>query len=334
MTPDARALHVIPTPDGAFILKRGVTELVVSGEGTEAVVVSLLPLLDGSRDPAEAVASLPEAEREAAGQLLDALVARRMLGEGPIHPDPLQDAFYANFGAPGREAPAALGRAHVALHGTGLVARRLAAALDDLGVGRVTVVDDPGLRTPVPTADGPVGDGPVGDGGPVEGADLLVAASDVGQEGALAAVGRRALAGGVRFLPAWVSELVGFVGPLVVPNETACLRCYQLRVDSNAKQLTGRRALREHVGAHPEVGAAAGLLPPMASVVAQIAAMEVAMALGGFAPAGTTARSVEINLVSFRSAVRRVLKVPRCPDCSEASRHTPRVFRTGPQIAE
>jgi hypothetical protein len=74
------------------------------------------------------------------------------------------------------------------------------------------------------------------------------------------------------------------------------------------------------------------MLPPMAAIVGQIAAMEAAKALGGFAPPDAVGRSIEVNLVSFQTSVRRVLKVPRCPDCSRVMRRTARVLEHGPQI--
>jgi len=333
MTPRAQGLHVIPVDEDRLLLKRGIRQVLVSGAESQAVVRSLMPLLDGTRDETEAIAALPDEQQEAGRALLDALLARDLLGDGqtfPEAPDALQSAFYANFGAAGLGAPEELRRAHVVVHGVGLVARSLLAGLADLGVGSVTWAEEEnGVGEGVPadvTAAGSPGDPAA--------ADLLVATSDLGQEEALLAVGRRALAANVRFLPAWVSELIGFVGPLTIPFETACLRCYQLRVDSNVADIAARRALREHTALAPEVAASTGLLPPMAAVVGQVAAIEVAKALGGFAPSDAVGRSIELNLVSFRSDVRRVLKVPRCPDCGQDSRHARRVVLSGPQITE
>jgi bacteriocin biosynthesis cyclodehydratase domain-containing protein len=164
--------------------------------------------------------------------------------------------------------------------------------------------------------------------------DLIVATSDIGQEAALLAVAQRALAERVRFLPAWLSDMTGYVGPLTHPLETACLRCYQLRVDANHPHRDARRALRRWVGDDPRTAAAGGFLSPMASVVGEIAAMEVAKELGGFAPVDAVGRSIEINLVSFRSTVRRVFKLPRCPDCGEPARRATRTIFRGIQIAE
>ena len=100
-----------------------------------------------------------------------------------------------------------------------------------------------------------------------------------------------------------------------------------------------RRAIRRQAG-HPRVrhqrgkrAPGAGLLSPMAAMVGAIAAMEVVKSLVAFVPSNVTGRQVQINLVSFGASVRRVLKVPRCPDCSELTRRSPRAITVGPQIA-
>jgi bacteriocin biosynthesis cyclodehydratase domain-containing protein len=314
MTPRAQGLRVIPVNEDRLLLKRGIREILVSGHESHTVVHTLLALLDGTRNEAEAIAALPDDQQEAGLELLEALRARDLLGDDdarPGAPDELQSSFYANFGATGFGAFEALQRSHVVVDGAGLVAQSLRAALSSLGVERVTTGQDESDATA---------------------ADVVVGASDVGDE-ALLAPARRALTAGVRFLPAWISELIGFVGPLTIPFETACLRCYQLRVDSNVRDIAAHRAVRSHAAAAPEASST-GFLPPMAAVVGQVAAVEIAKAIGGFAPSDTVGRSIELNLVSFRSEVRRVLKVPRCPECGQSSRHGPRVALTGPQITE
>lgn len=333
MAPHARGVAVVPVGDHRFLLKRGVTQLLVFG--SEAGVASaLIGLLDGTREEDEAIAALPEHQQPVARKLLDALNARRLLTreeDSCGHSDPNQRAFYTNFGPVGRTAPGALADAHAVIHGSGVVTRQLVGALLELGLGRVTAVEDPDLR-------GTPGEWlrddrlEVLEAAPNElsGVDLLVAADDHGREESLVAVGRRALAAELPFLPVWLADMVGYVGPLTQRYETACLRCYLLRVDSNAKSLEVRRALRAN-DAH---GDAAGFLPPMAAVVAQIAAIQIALQLTGLRLADAVGHSIEISLVSFRSTVRRVLKVPRCPDCGPGNRHGSRVILNGPQITE
>jgi bacteriocin biosynthesis cyclodehydratase domain-containing protein len=336
-----RGLHLLPVGDGQVVLKCGVSELLVSGDDAEAVVRPLLDGFEEGLDVADVVMSLPVERQQAAVQVLKALVARQMLpgGSPPAGATP-QDSFYANFGLAAEQVAELLSAAHVVVHGTGLVTRSLVDGLAGVGVQRITVIDVPALRndaggTQIVSSIGATQIDVLGerdeDAAP---ADIIVATSDLGQEEALLAVAQQALKLDARFLPAWLSDMTGYVGPLTHPFETACLRCYQLRVDSNDPHRGPRRALRRHVAEQASVGAAGGLLTPMASVVAQIAVMEVVKELGGFAPVDAVGRSIEINLVSFRSSVRRILKLPRCVDCGEPSRRTSRTVFAGIQIAD
>jgi len=348
MPPHSRGLHVIAVDDERVVLKRGIREVSVSGAAAQIVVGPLLALLDGTREIDQAVGMLPDWHQQAARQVANALVARGLLeadgdgGVATLRLDDPQAAFYANFDEAGRAAADALREAHVVVHGGGLIARALLTALVELGIGRLTAVTEAGLTNPsLPEEASVIGTSSAATAiescsrlDDLGGASLVAAASDVAQEDALLVVGRRALGADVPFLPAWLSDMTGFIGPLTHPYETACLRCYQLRVDSNATDLVVRRAMRQHTAEDPTAAASTGLIPPMASIVGQIAAVEIAKAVAGFAPSDTVGRSIEINLVSFRSSVRRVLKVPRCPDCGEVSRLATRVTMTGPQITE
>jgi bacteriocin biosynthesis cyclodehydratase domain-containing protein len=125
---------------------------------------------------------------------------------------------------------------------------------------------------------------------------------------------------------------VGYVGPLTEPYETACLRCYQLRVESNSTHPEVLRALRDAREDRGPVPDAAGLLPPMAAAIGAVAAMEVVKRLSGVAASDAVGRVVELNLVSFASHVRRVLKLPRCPECSGVTRRGAVALAVGPQI--
>jgi hypothetical protein len=70
----------------------------------------------------------------------------------------------------------------------------------------------------------------------------------------------------------------------------------------------------------------------MAGVIGEIAAIETAKCLGQFVPIDAVAAVIELNLISFSSTVRRILKIPRCPECSDVMLHSQKVLTRGPQI--
>ena len=291
-----RPLAAVGLDDGRVVLKRGVTEFVLAGEDATNVAGAVAAAVRSGQSIAELLGELTEADRIAAVDVLQALAARRMLDPGG------PDDFFDEFGAFGTAAAERLAVSEVVVRGTGVVAAALTTALESVGIGTTSTAN---RARPA----------------------LVVATSDAGDEDALLAAGRAALDADVPFLPVWVHDMVGYAGPLTWPRETACLRCYQLRVDANEDDPAVRRALRS-------APSPTGLLAPMGAVIAQIAAMEAAKAIGGFAPADVAGRSIEINLVSFRSTVRRVLKHPRCPDCAPGARRPAQTVLAGVQITD
>jgi len=223
--------------------------------------------------------------------------------------------------------------------GANLISRSMVRSLLEAGAGRLTLVDHAALNNEVGRLDAAVAQDPRVSRVPeLPGADelakasLLCAASDFGQPDALLEINRVALRVGKPFLPAWLEDLRGYVGPLTYPHESACLRCYRTRMDSNNEDYLTSRAVRDHISGDPQGRSTTGFLPPMAAVLGEVAAMEMIKFIAGFPPCDTVGRIIEMNLVSFASAVRRVLKIPRCPDCSEMMNKATRALTLGPLI--
>jgi molybdopterin-synthase adenylyltransferase len=347
-----KGLQIIPVAGDQFVLKRGIYELLLTGSAVRSIVEPLVGMLDGTPTYEEILAMFPADSRPDVARLIDAMVARRLILSSPA-PDEedaeegaLERAFFQNFATAGAAARQTLQSACVLVAGENLVSRALVRGLLESGVGRVVLVPDPALDnfvSPLARAgDGAWGTGAEGrfvrgpqlrDRDGVADATIVVATSDLGEADVLLDVNRMAIEQDRRYLAAWVADLIGYVGPLVYPRETACLRCYRLRADSNDEQHRVRHAIREFITVEQGARVGAGLLAPMASIVGEIAAMEVVKSLVGFAPSNVTGRQIQINLVSFGASVRRVLKVPRCPDCSEQTLRSPRALTVGPQIA-
>lgn len=331
-----RGLQYIRVATDRIVLKRGVQEMLVSGPGAESILEPLIRMLDGSRSREEIVASFPGHLQTEVQSLLTGLIHRRMITEKPEETlgesglDSLQASFWRNFGDSGSATLSRLRQATVVVIGVNLISRVLFRSLLEMNVGQITVVDHPILNNQlVPPED--FVDMRGGPGGRLRrvpvmpsdqelaGASVLCAASDFSQPDALIEINRIALSVEKPSLPVWLTEHVGYVGPLNYPYETACLRCFNARLDSNNVNYDAAGAVRLHM-ATCEGRQAVGLLPPMAAILGEIAAMEIAKCIAGYPPSDAVSRVIEVNMVSFSASVRRVLKIPRCPDCSEIMR--------------
>lgn len=349
----SKSLQLIRLSADRVVLKRGINELMLSGPGVESIVEPLVEMLAAGRGRDEILAAFPASLQGDVEDLLAKLLRRRLISEGPDGPDgtdgagadAVQGAFWWNFGDMGLQSPQRLREARVVVVGANLIARSLVRSLLEMQVGRVTLVDHPVLDNHLQPLDDAALT-PLRAAGPgrlereesmpseesLADAALLCAASDFGQPDALIEVNRIALRTGKPYLPVWLAEMVGFVGPLNHPYETACLNCLRVRTDSNNPDFEAARAVRTHMTTHSDARHGAGFLPPMTGVLGEIAAMEAAKHIGRFTYNDTVARVIEINLVSFAAAVRRVLKIPRCPVCSEMMRQPTRSLTVGPQL--
>jgi bacteriocin biosynthesis cyclodehydratase domain-containing protein len=224
--------------------------------------------------------------------------------------------------------------ATVVVLGANAVSRAMSRDLLAAGIGRLVVVADEALGADgVGWPEDPRLDRAAHAGEALRDAALLCAVSDTGEAEALYEANRLALATGRPYLPCWIDGMIAHAGPLTYGFETACLRCYRLRADANDDDRETARAVRRGLSEMPAATrTAAGVVPPMTSSAGALLAMEVLKALSGFAPSDAVGRHIELNLVAFGSHVRRVLKVPRCPDCCDSMRRKPTAMLAGPQI--
>lgn len=306
-------LQLIRVSAEQVVLKRGVHELLVSGADAAVVVGYLVDALGQAATPEQALSWAPENFRGAVEQLLRRLRARQLLdaADGAVteRQHTAETAFFRAMDRNPEEVRARLRDATLVVFGVNRVSRALVRSLRGLGPGTVRLIRCPGLD--MPEAAGPPSAGAAGDG-----ADLWVATAEAGSAADLLAVNRRAIAAGVPFLPAWLTAGAVWAGPLRVPGETACLRCF---------------TSRQH---EPDPGAPDGVTPARsaAALCASIVAMEVLKYLVGRPPSSVVGRSHRLDLRTLAATARRVLRVPRCPDCSELARHAFPAVLTGPQI--
>lgn len=337
----ALPLQVIDV-DGGVILKRGLVEVRVVGRGAAGAVRTLLEAASGAGIAEGDVGALfAGAERSGAEALLRRLIERRFLVEEPGaapgaaagDPRPEEDpaaVFYWHFGEGRAEVAARVAGRRVVIVGVNRISRQLARSLRDSGISSFDVRDDPLLRNGSffddagalrPSAWPAELGAPIAHGGGVHATDpgsfgCLVATAELGGMQLLRPWNEHCVLHRRLFLPVLLEDMIGHVGPLVVPGETACFECFRLRRSTHEADPWARRAIEAaSSGGRP----AAGSLPPMASVLGDVAAVELLKLLGLHPPVGELGAAVEVNLLASDMTARRVLRLPRCPVCTPLS---------------
>jgi bacteriocin biosynthesis cyclodehydratase domain-containing protein len=189
-----------------------------------------------------------------------------------------------------------------------------AAAQSALLRARVAVVGDPELAAEIEAALGSIGIAKAG----LDEADLTIACQDGPGFAFFDAVNDACLERGARWLRVAVIGTTGHLGPTIVPYETCCYTCFDLRVRSHEADLDGFAAYRAHTATADE-----GVLAPVRAALAAEAALEAARILTGFGPAATVGRFYELDARTPERVGHDVLKVPRCPSCGAAPPREP-----------
>lgn len=107
---------------------------------------------------------------------------------------------------------------------------------------------------------------------------------------------------------------LGFLGPTVIPFESACWQCFA--ADYRANDPFGKLGWEPLASSR----ASGGSLMPLAGMVASVHAWEAVRILTGILPPMMTNRKAEINYVDFAITWYDVKRVPRCSACG-ASEH-------------
>jgi molybdopterin-synthase adenylyltransferase len=332
------SVQFIQIPAGV-ILKRGCTELRISGEGIAQVVQQILHRASTCNATLQEIRDqFAHPKRQAVYDLIDQLVAKRILvaaDDGPLSaegPESSLEIFYWHFGEPASQVTAHLNNHHVAILGVNCISRQLALSLSACGMVNVEIIDFPLLRNLRLFDESGhlnlnqwIGNLPLDYEAWTEKIDqnpptCLVATSDFGAHEAIRELNSLCVERNYHFLPVVLQNLVGFLGPFVVPGETACFECLRARQNSNFNDPEIERATeatsfqgQSFIGYHPS----------MASILGDIAAFEVTRFYGGVLPKRNVGCLLEINLLAMYMTSRKVLKVPRCLVCSPLNRTAP-----------
>jgi bacteriocin biosynthesis cyclodehydratase domain-containing protein len=322
--------------DHGVMIVRGATEIKVLGDRALEVVRQLLSIAgSGEVTAADIGARFAGVDREAVDHLVEWLTERRVLvesgpgGHTPIkRPETSAEIFYWNCDLTEAEASARLSAQTIVVLGVNAVSARLASSLIACGAGSLAIVDlalvrnqrlfggDESVRVDEWPADAPrpIRYGEWLDSHDPAALDCVVLTSDFAATSVAIDWNRVCLARGISFLPVILRRLIGHVGPLVIPGHTACYECMVARENAH---LGDHALLRASEARGPYGQATSGTLRPMASILGDIAAVELTKFYTRVLPP-TVGTRIDVNLLVPSLETRHVLRAPRCQACAPA----------------
>ncbi len=333
--------QLIETSSGAA-LKRGCVEIRIGGDrAVEALQIVLAACTTESATADEICAMFAAPDRPAISSLIQELVTRAIIvpeGSSLIPPptgETALDVFYWNFGTAASTITDRLAETRFVLVGVNHISRQMADAFGASGITNLTVVDYPVLRNVALFNDaGQLRSDAWRGAAPVAfdtcraallagEFDCLIAASDFGGMQLMREWNGLCVARGKQFLPVVLRNMIGYVGPMVIAGEngceTACHECFLARSASNTDPDTTELGLDARAFEGQRI---AGFHPSMASVLGDLAAIEILKFHSRALPLWKVGRVMEVNLIAGSINTRKVLRVPRCPVCSTLVHHS------------
>lgn len=319
--------------DNGVILKRGRVEMRLGGENAaEAAQIILEATFEGATAE-EIVEIFAEPDRESVSYLIQQLLDRRILVPYDTIIDTEDssenslDIFYWHFGARTDEVRKFAGDLSFVIIGVNTITRQLAGALAASGIENFQIVDYPLLRNLRMFDDQGVLNSHQWPGHlphVVEyqswknkldsiNFNCLIACSDFGGQQLMREWNALCIRKKCHFLPVVLQDLIGYIGPLVVPGETACYECLRARQNSHMRDPQSQRAGEYQAFEGQEI---IGFHPSMASILGDLTAIELMKFYVMGPPLWRAGSLIEANLLTTEIFVRKVLKIPRCPACS------------------
>jgi len=334
-------LQVIDVDTGV-LLKRGNSILNVNGTGAKDAVRIVLSSFDAPGATIEEVTQkFPESDRKAVGQLIEKLMTNKFavpsqtLPQGYPAFESHMDIFYWHFGETTDSMNERLNKQRITILGVNTISRQLCSIFLASGFKNFEVVDCPTLRNTrlvsKSTRFSQESWGPSHRPKPrdfdewktstkPEDFDCLVATSDFGGQHLFKEWNHLCVQHKRFFFPILLHDQIGCIGPLVVPDQTACYECFLARQHSH-KPATPSTIKADELSYEGQ--AVVGFHPAMASALADIAAFELTKFFSGVVPGWNVGTVLEMNLLTSRMTPRKVLKVPRYSVCSPLITRTP-----------
>lgn len=152
----------------------------------------------------------------------------------------------------------------------------------------------------------------------IDGADLVIVCVDGPSISIFRWVNEACLTKKIRWTSASLNGNEAIIGPSIVPFETACYTCYELRRKANETFYEEYLAFEKYMEDNPDLVREYGSIPSLSEMVGGYVALEAIKILTDVTFPVTCGRICTVNFLSLETDVEEVLKLPYCPTCSQA----------------
>ena len=322
---------LVAETDQGIVLKRGTIKLELSGELSYEVILVILTATSGQSASAKNICEqFPVHFRDNVLNVLELLLKERFLYleelTRPVE-ESSKDVFYWQFEKNRPEVIQTLSELNIVIVGVNEMSLQIADKLSDLEVQNLHLVDDAVLRSSsFETEEGELDlTNPSLEARSIwQSKDLLsnseafnfgamIVGSQFGGQFLFLKWNELCVKLSKPFLPVLIEDMIGYVGPLVLPGETGCLQCLRLRQDAQWENPNALRRMEIHATQGQSIAA---IPPALISILAGAASFELIHFFGEF-PHPRPAFIRRFDLISGNFETKWVLKFPRCPVCSE-----------------
>lgn len=329
----ALPFQVIDQP-GFVLLKRGLTQIIYRGEmALETILLILTETSGKSASAAKIIHKFPPFRKDDITEILNDLTAKRFLiptKEQPKIKTPL-DVYLWQFGLQAPEIVDKLSKLQITLFGVNNLSFKIFLELNGLGVKNIQWIDEPLLKNTQLFPNNETGYQNLVEEYDIQpislekwqqdkpfNTQLVLASSEFGGQALLLGINKFCIDNGIRFVPVYIQEMKGYSGPFTVPGQTACLQCFRSRQNAHLHNIELERLSEDYAKKGLSVAA---VHPSMISILAGMTVMELTRLYADL-PNNSWGHCIHTGFIHSETGSHKVLKIPRCPVCSDLT-HSP-----------
>ncbi len=152
--------------------------------------------------------------------------------------------------------------------------------------------------------------------GHLENIDILIYSEDIPTSEELRKINKYCIDNNISWINLKIGELKFQVGPLVVPNETACYECATNRINGNLNYYEEEKAYENYKNLEKE-NVKVFMNDMFINIAVNITVWEVVKYLTKIYSAVSTGRIIFFDGLSMELSTSNILKMPKCPACSK-----------------